>query len=293
MSKLFENDSVKQSPFAYHENSTIRYDIIKPTKGIQSIRNLFERRLINDKDAAILECISTYGYLNAHLIRNILSQQMECNETFCKEHLAKLVKCDLLVRMRIVYKDIYARTHESPYFYSLSERGRKLFGSKNEGAETHSALDILKTMAFNQFYIKIKNCYKSTMINAAYCMKNSALPYDGRLFFDSRGKKISMNVITIRQQEGWQKEYLDKLRTQKLRSGTGCSAILVLCETELQALEAEKSRKSVKELAEEEVCYMCDHSTFSDKPALEQLIKVRPENNYSAYDICEIMVDDN
>lgn len=281
----------KQTPFAFHKDSSIRFDNIKPAKGLQNIRSLFEKRMIKEPESAVLDAINTYGYLNAFLIRLLVEQRMECTQSFCKELLAKMVKLGLLCRFRIVYNDIDKKEHASSYIYTFSERGRKLFGRQKESMEEIDSLDVLTTLAFNQFYIMTKHTYRDALTNAVYCNKNDVMPYDGRIQFLSNGKAVRLDVLTIRQNEQWEKEFLKKLKKQITYTATKSSAVLVLCETELQALSAERARKSVKELNEIEICYLCDFSTCSGKPTLEQLIRVNAESDYSSYEVCVLPVD--
>lgn len=282
---------IKPSPFAFHGNEKIKYDVVPASKTI-SIRNMFERRLLLDADGKILHFIEKYTYLNAYLIRNLLAAEMECKDTFCRERLNHLVKLGMLSRFRITHEDRFGITHASSYFYTFSEKGRGLYlkekHRKKENEVMPSPDDVLRHTAFNQLYIMLYLIYGPSCVNQVYRYGNKA--YDGQVQFTSMGKSASFHVLSLRTNDNWKETYIARL-LESQKQKIPCKSFIVLCETELQTLEAEKYRKTVQEVAKLNICYLCDHSTNSSDGIFSHLIMVKPENNYSSYDICSLPID--
>ena len=288
-SDMTEKIIVKPSPFAHHGDEVIKYDVVQKSKTL-SIRNMFERRLLLDVDGKIMYYIDKYTYLNAYLIRNLLASEMECKPEFCRERLNHLVKLGLLSRFRITHGDKFGKTHASSYFYSFSEKGRSLYRKekKRADAELPDAGDVLRQVAFNQLYIMLYLIYGPSCVNQVYRYGNKA--YDGQVQFSSMGRNTSFHIMSLRTNEQWKETYVSRL-LEGQKQKIPCKAYIVLCETELQALEAERYRKSVADVSKLNICYLCDHATNSPDGIFSHLIMVKPENNYSSYDICSIPID--
>jgi len=144
-------------------------------------------------------------------------------------------------------------------------------------------------VAYNQLHIMLHIIYGPS-INQLYHYGKTY--YDGQIHFTSNGKKASFHILALRANctENWKELYNARLfesQKQKLPP----KSFMVLCETELQALEAERYRKCAAELTQLNVCYLCDHASNSSEGAFSKLIVVKPENNYSEYDICSIPID--
>lgn len=288
---MTEKIIVKPSPFAYHGDDEIKYDVMTAKKPI-SIRNMFERRMLLDADAKILHFIERYQYLNAYLIRNLLAAEMQCTPVFCRERLNHLVKIGLLSRFRIIHNDKFGKKHASSYFYSFSEKGRGLYlkegRKKEQAADIPEAGEVLRHAAFNQLYIMLHLIYGPGCVNQVYRYGNKA--YDGKVQFASMGKNTSFHILSLRTKEGWKENYVERLMESQ-RQKLPCTSFIVLCETELQALEAERYRKTVPEVTQIGICYLCDHATNSPDGIFSHLIMVNPENNYSSYNICSVPID--
>lgn len=282
-----ENSQYKQTPFACHKDDITRYDAVKPNTTVQNIRSLFERRMLSDKDTQLLDAFRKYTYLNSYLVLKIMEQTMLCNSNYVKNMLQKLLRCGLITRFRVHHTDSYGKQHASSYIYCFSERGRKLFGIKNMEQEIPPrSKTVYSYLAFNQFYLAMIRNYAASLNNYVYCIGHPA--YDGKVQLSSSGIKITMHIMVIRQAEGWKENMISRLRWQK--NSTACHMILILCETELQALEAENLRKKEKELESYTVCYLCDQATKSETYIFDHLIRVDSEKGKN-YEICSIPVD--
>lgn len=290
---MTEKIIVKPSPFTYHGNDEIVYEPVKNSK-IKSLRALFEQRMLLNADGRIMYYIDKYTYLNAFLIRNLLTLEMECTQEFCKNRLNHLVKLGLITRFRSIHTDTFGKKHGSVYFYHFTQKGRALFAKTNavkskEIDEIPDIGDVLRQIAYNQLHIMLHVVYGPS-VNQLYHYGKTY--YDGQVNLTSSGKKASFCIITLRAEctENWKEQYNARLlesQNQKMPP----KAFIVLCETELQALEAERYRKCSAELAQLSICYLCDHATNSIDGVFSKMILVKPENNYSEYDICSIPID--
>lgn len=277
----------RQTPFACHKGDFARYDMPKPAGKVTSIRGIFERRLLKDGEIAVMEALRDYTYLNAHMACRILGQQMECKPEYIKKVLAKLVGIGLLARFRFIYRDKDGKEHASVYIYSFSEKGRKLYSVGEKTARQPTSKEVFSMLAFNQFYIALKAAYHTALIHSVYCYGRAQ--FDGRFLFANAGKRFAVNVMAIRQNEGWEEGFVARLRWQE--RAEKCHMILVLCETELQALAAEQRRMSVEELKGYNINYLCDYASSSGDGPLSQVMRISPENAYTTYDICAISMD--
>jgi len=285
---------IKPSPFLYHGNDEIVYEPMKNSK-VKSLRSLFEQRMLLKADGRILYYIDKYAYLNAYLIRSLLSLETECSPEFCKNRLNHLVKLGLLTRFRTMHSDSFGKKRGSVYFYQFTEKGRSLFAKTNvatskEYEDVSDAGDVLRRVAYNQLHIMLYIVYGPNCVNQLYHYGKTY--YDGHVRFTSNGKEVSFHILTLRANctENW-KELFNARLFESQRQKLPPKSFLVLCETELQALEAEKYRKCIAELTGLNICYLCDYSTNSVEGVFSKLILVKPENNYSEYDICNIPID--
>lgn len=286
-----ERIEIKPSPFAFHGNDQVIYEQAAQTK-LSSIRNLFEQRMLTNADGRILYYIDKYTYLNAYLIRSLLAKEMECQPSFCRDRLSHLYKIGLLCRFRIEHKDAFGKAHRTPYFYAFSQRGRSLYTKAEEKKSSQERIpeagEILRQVAYNQLHIMLDLIYGPNCLNQIYRYGSSV--YDGQVSFSSLGKKITFNILTLRTNESWKTDFAEKLKKSQTQK-VPCSNFLVLCENELQALEIEKYRRTIAEIATLNICYLSDYATNQEDGIFSHLMIIKPEKNYSSYDICSVPID--
>ena len=144
-------------------------------------------------------------------------------------------------------------------------------------------------MACNQFFISVGcSC-------AGYKLKNSFYgfsgPSDGYVQMVCGDRVASFNIISVRNHQSACSEFVNRLKATANSVdhiiASGCYIILV--ESEARALELEKYRCSVADVASFEVFYLCDHSTFTEE-IFTNLISVIPEGDYASYTVCSLPI---
>lgn len=282
-------------PFVYHEGISARFLNKKKNGSAKNIRVLFEKHFLDEKDTAILLHLQKYVYLNAFLLRTLLGRQLnECTPSFCNTRLKKLEKMGFVVRFQFFYTDDKGSEHATPFVYCLSVAGRKVFPIKNDLSFEKNIMDIdcvQRRLSFNQFHIMFEGQYEQALLYSSYVFDNT---YDGLYKLNTNNKPFIFYVISIRSTTGWKQKFIERLRNfDNFASMTGVSysALLVICENEYQALIAERSRRGDSSLNKLDIYYVCDYSAVAEGALLQHVINVKPENNYSSYDIINIQVD--
>ena len=93
---------------------------------------------------------------------------------------------------------------------------------------------------------------------------------------------LQVFLLSVRNNSGWSKEYLNVLRKIcKNYVGEKNMVVLVICESEYQAMECAKRRNCEKELQELKVFYVTDTSILSENRVFNRLIDIQPDDDYS------------
>lgn len=279
-------------PFVYREGIAAKYIARKRTAPFGNIRVMFEKQMLDETDTNILLHLQKYVYLNAYLIKTLLSRQLaECTTEFCNTHLKQLEKLGFVTRFQFLYTDKSNKEHSTPFVYTLTANARKIFPVKNdESFNTIMDIDcVQRRLSFNQFHIMLEGQYGSTLLYSSYLFGRE---YDGLYKVMSNGKPIIFYVFSIRQGEDWEKQYLRRIRGFKdyiTESGVSYSGLIVICESEYQSLKAERCRYGDREIVSLDVYYVCDYAAVAEGALLQHIIQVDSNNN--SYDILRIPVD--
>lgn len=282
-------------PFVFHDGVYAKFSKKKNAGMIKNIRVMFEKQFLDVVDTDIMLHLQKYIYLNSFLIRTLLKRKLgECTTDFCNEHLKKLEKLGFVVRFQFVYKGDDGKEHATPFVYALSVSAKKLFSVKGDKSYVDSYMDVdcvLRRLAYNQFHIIFEGQYEGALSYSSYVFDAE---YDGLYKLKSKDLPIIFYAISIRNSIDWEKRYLDRLRTLREHikaAGLSYSGIIVICESEYQSLRAERCRSGDKELSSMDVYYLCDYAAVIEGVVLDHVICVKPEDNYSTYDIISINVD--
>lgn len=289
-------------PFAYHKDMQIEYHVPKH-KLIMDIKKMFAEHFINQEDTIILDALARYEHLNAFLIYQIVSSSItSCNQSYITKRLHHLENYGLIKKFTFVYveKDI---KHKTPFVYEISSRAKKIFAyTKNNNMAEYIVLEpdyILRQLSYNQFHIFLEKQLSATLLMLHYQFNSIS---DGYFKVRINGKAASFYVFSIRNTNSsdidnyWLKAYrkrLSALQKYIKDNELHCAGIIVIVETEMQALSAEKSRMSDINCKDYDVYYIIDFAAVADGFLLQHLIHVLPEKNYSTYDILKIIPDGN
>lgn len=282
-------------PFVYHEGIFARFLNKSKSGPIKNIRMMFEKQFLDEVDTAIMLHLQKYVYLNAFLMRVLLNRQLEeCKPEFCKSHLNKLEKLGFIVRFQFIYNDDKKIEHATPFVYCLSSSARKLFPVKYDLSFEDNIMDIdcvQRRLSFNQFHIMLEGQYGDTLDYSSYVFGKE---YDGLYKLRCSGTPLIFYVFSIRSSNGWEKKYLEQLRSfnrHVVKGGFSFSGIIIVCEYEYQSLKAERARSGDKTLNDLDIYYICDYAAMAEGSILQHVIEVNPEKNFSSYDIIKINVD--
>lgn len=266
-----EEEVKKTSPFACRANDTI---VSEKTK-TASIG--LGKYFLRQQDAAALDAMRRYTFLNAHMVSLVLARDLGFPKSAVKDLLARLTKNKLLARFRVHYTDAFGKEHMSSYVYCINDSTIKPDNIELNSRTAYSYL------AFNQFHLAMSQIYQPALRNLVY-MKGTSSEIDGVVSFTSQTKNVSLSVITIR---NYQKGVTEKL--QAVCNDPKHNNIIILCESELHALDIEKIRKQLDNAENQTVFYMTDYTTAKEEFPLQHLIRVLPGGR--EYEIVSIPVD--
>lgn len=283
----------KHYPFSYHSGmKTIYY---KPKKNIYiDIKRLFSNHELSEEDTLILHMLCKYKYLNAFLIRILLEENMTiCTQCFVSKRLLFLESRGLINRFQFCYNDVEDKEHKTPFVYEAAYKTKQLFLKKFPVSVEESIDSILRRISYNQFHIFLEKQMSSALKISSPHFDGLS---DGTYSVLSQGNILSFYVFSIRNTENWCKSFHKRLKSllEYLRDNSlSFSAIIIICENEMQSLAAEQYRKSVSSIKDASVYYVCDYAAVEEGFLLNHLIYVRPEKNFTSYDIIKVPVDGN
>ena len=263
-------------------------------KIITDLKKLFSEHQLEESDTIILSVLSKYEYLNDFLIRVLLEQNhISCNQNFVTKKLAFLEARDLIRRFQLWYKDEEGKEHCTPFIYEASYKSKKFFLNHVTIKPEETVEAILRRLSYNQFHIFLSKQMAGALTFSSIHFDGKS---DGTYRFTSQGKIVTFYAFSQRLTDEWKTTYIDRLKNFKQhmqQNGLTCSGVIVICENEMQSIQAEQYRKSVEECNNLPIYYICDYSAVKEGFLLGQLIHVNPDNNYSTYDIIKVPVDGN
>jgi hypothetical protein len=277
----------KTSMFCYRASNRIEYDTTC-NKSRLSAKSLFERGTLKSGDKAILDLLNSYTYLNAYMIRCLITgSETGGNERDRKpvqKMLKALMKSGLIRRFRIIYTDEFCVEYSTPFIYQLGSASTMNVRKDDKGtqeAPIPTPLDVVSRLSLNQFLITVtlQYMYKKIYIARNYGMKGS----DAQVFLTlTNNNGVGFNIISIRSDEKWR----DTLNT-RLASRLNSYPYLIICESEQAAMEIERFHKKCADISAVAAFYVCDYATISGDMVFEQIIAVNPIDNFSSYDVCK------
>lgn len=298
--------SVKTSPFIYNKDMTYIMHKSKESS-LESIRTMCRNGMLTELHYSIMRALYMYTYLNAYLIRETLLSDkkaaFEVSPTSARKAIKTLVGRGLLIQYTFKHVDDKGNEQGSPYIYKLSASGERMVEREQGGFlkflyprkqtadnSPFEIISVLKRLIINQFHITFMNQYKDRkcLYSADYYKieyQDFIFPAIYRIQLPSRKALLSMFLVAIRSNYGWQNEFLKDLRTlkdfidEKVITGVG---ILVICETEYQAMEAARYKACDSTVKSLEVFFICDYIIVSNDDILSQLIEVLPKDNFTS-----------
>lgn len=266
----------KTTPFACRETDQIVYDRAERKGGLKA---KITKGFLKEPELLVIQSLTKYTFLNANMLSIILERDIGYPKASMKQLLSRMTKGRYITRFRVSYKDSFDKEHRSSYIYTLADN---IFNNGNIELLSRTAYSYL---AFNQFNLAVTQRYHSIM-SGFYFKGEGAI--DGAVSFTSEGKNVSMNIITARKgaaAQTWTQDILQKYAEEEHNIGT----LLILCESELHALEIDQVVKSIDGLNDTRVFYMCDYATAGQNTPFDNVIRIKGNNEY---EIVTIPVDD-
>lgn len=268
--------NTRTTPFASRDTDQIVYDKAERRGGLKA---KITKQFLKEPELLVIESLQRYTFLNANMIGIILERDIGYPKASIKQILSRMTKGRMITRFRITYTDAFDKEHRSSFIYTL---GDNIFNKGNIELLSRTAYSYL---AFNQFHIAVNQKYRSNM-TGYYCKGRDTI--DGSVSFTSEGKRVTLNVVTIRKGIEAAMHTNDVLRNA-VKGDRVKGTLLILCESELHALEIERYRKIIDEQKEIRVFYMCDHATAGESMPFENVVRIKNEKEY---EIVTIPVDD-
>lgn len=311
LEKAFKDENTddisgKTSPFLYYKEMTYTMNKAKESS-LENIRAMCRNGMLTELHYSIMRTLYIYSYLNGYLIREALL--LDTKNTFNlspitgRKAIKTLVGRGLLLQYTFNHIDDNGNEQGSPFIYKLSASGERMVQREQGGllkylvpkkqivdSKPFEIIDVLKRLVINQFHITFMKQYmsKKCLYSADYYKmeyKGVVFPAIYRIELPLGKAILSMLLIPIRSNYGWQNEFLSNLRIMKEfidNKGITGVGVLVICETEYQSMEAARYKASDSTLKSMEVFYLCDSTIVSSDDALSQLIEVLPKNNFTS-----------
>ena len=295
----------KTSPFVY--NKGMQHTMTKKRDcTLKEFLTLKQNGMFTEAHEAIMKALYAYSYLNSFLIKEAVSLEtkgvINLDAPACRKLIKTLLNQGLLLQYSLIHEDENGKMQGSPYIYKLSASGLRIMdkGFKNiifrlnifkpdDIPEIFSIAPVLSILAFNQFHITFMKQYNERpyFSGGLYFEKlNKGIRFPGRyqLHIQNTGGYLTLFVYSIRLNEDWQYGFLERLREVhtyvKQYSITGVG-VIVICETERQAMDAQRYVSCDADFKDMELYFICDTTILENDDVLSQLIEVLPQENYT------------
>lgn len=272
---MIDEELIRTSPFAARATDRIVFD--KAEKNGR-IKGKISSAFLKEPQLLVIEALRRYTFLNAHMLAQILERDIGYPKESMKQLLSRMTKARYVTRFRIAYTDALNVEHRSSYIYTLADN---LFNNGKVELQSSTAQSYL---AFNQFHIAVTQKYRNVMYGF-YCKGSDTI--DGAVSFTSEGKRVTINVLTMR--KGMTGQSITDKFTEAMTEDSRNATLLVLCESELHALEIDRYYKQQEGMGDKRVFYMCDSATAGESMPFENVVRVKAEQEY---EIVTIPVDD-
>lgn len=300
-----DNVMAKTSPFIF--NKGMQYTMTKKRDCTsREFITLKQNGMFTEAHEAIMKVLYAYTYLNAFLIKEAVTLEtkgvINLDAPACRKLIKTLLNQGLLLQYSLIHEDESGKMQGSPYIYKLSASGIRIMdkGFKNiifrlniykpdDIPDTFSIVPVLSMLTFNQFHITFMKQYneRPCFSGGLYFEKlNKGICFPGRyqLLIQDTGVYLTLFVYSIRLNENWQNGYLERLREvctyvrQYSITGVG---VIVICETERQAMDAQRYASCDADINDMEIYYICDTTILENDDVLSQLIEVLPQEDYT------------
>lgn len=302
-----EKPKERVSPFTYYKGMYYRRTKIRSCS-IADIKRMIKQNDITQAHHLVIEGLNKFTYLNAFMIRCYLNYASKGTITIstvkCRKLLKGMVSKGLLQQYEFMHKDEEGKEQGSAFIYALSSGGLKysiqanmsVTSKKGEREDVFSITKVLSMLAVNQFHILFESQYEpcgvvamSSIYKEVYKLANVASDY---LIWLPDHSMLNMYVMAVRVVPNWSEEYLQSIRRldayMQSRKYKTCF-LLVICETEHQAMECERF-KCCNGLARVPVFYTTDASIVTYQDVFERLIQVEQEGNYGERTIFRLQI---
>ena len=283
-----EQTKGKISPFAAHLDMKVR-KVRKPALSEKQYKNIIKTGEFQPIYSEILSKLYQYGYLNGYLLREVLSK--EYPEKYVMQAVKWLVSKGFLIQ----YEFSYLKNEKEsvlPKIYSLSssgfsiaeKNGMVIFYRSNPQRlnQYFTIYDCLCTLACNQFHIFFKKQYGEIFAMEYYGVIWEKTGIPGAYKVQILRKEVLLYVFAIRRMDGFGKRYLETLRRLKKQQDKKVfpfGIIIVICDVDILANEAQKLKNCENELKDMIVYYVNDTSLITGN-VLGRLIEVPSSNGY-------------
>lgn len=291
-----EEKTEKVSPFILYPET--RYQRTKRKDcSTDEIRRMLVNGTLSEVHDLIIKMLGRYGYLNSYMIRLYLYHQTGGRHDYDRARMRQILKMMVSMGLLVQYefqRILNGEIHGGPFFYTISGGGMRYL--KNQGIlKVHPVInksflthEVLEVLALNQFHITFMKQYGRTGLIKfdefyGVCYQKTGIPYVCTLKLPEGGD-LHLFICSVRNRADWAKPYLTMLRMIReytLDSKMDCFAVIVICETEYQAMECARRQNCEENLREIDVFYLTDTSVVTEDDVFGRLIDVLPQKDYS------------
>lgn len=270
------------------------------------ITDIMSRGILNEASLAIMQIFKEYGFLNRYNAERLVNYRYKEAPWIKKNYGAEfkvLTEHAVLLRYNVSGGDecwapSYSLSHGADVYMeqSFGSRVVRMF-TKPASAVIEQPQELMRIQSYNQFHAAMLEYYGDRIIKSyrqyiAGSAKRACIDgiYRIRNANADRGY-YDVIVISQRQYEGWEQDYIDRLDVCRECRMADKPAIIVLCENDLFTIAAEKVRRTNEKVNRMNVMYTVDiNSAFLGESPFCGLYMYRGTGSDMTYDILNMNI---
>lgn len=293
---------VRISPFLYRKNYKVEKARIRECSN-HVIRQLIRKQELEDVDIIILNGLLEYEFLSGFMLRQYIAYiednvKIMVRDAF-RNRIKKLMNIGLVEQMELMRNEDGV-LKGSAFIYGLSKSGLRFLKFINPSISPKHELpefrieQVLNLLVSNQFIIMMQRQY-SNSISGKFMGRDIEEQSGARAVFKiwlPDQQQLNLFVFAVRDSEYYKEYFLSRLRkiVKYQQEKKESYAVLVICESENQAMNCERYKSCDSQLVKMDVVYMTDTSGVSND-VLGRLIEVLPQQDYSIRNIFKLVLE--
>lgn len=264
------------------------------------LKKLLRQQELTDVDVIILNGLLSYGYLGGYMLRNYISCVEDSGELMKADafrgRMRELVKMGLVCQIELT-RELSGKRVGSAFIYVLTSSGLRFLklidpALGNVPVADYPMEQMLNELVVNQFMVMLQKQYGDSLAGCYYGLTLDS-SCGAQAMFDlwlPDHSRIRMFLFAVRDSEHYKGYYLKRLRKIQeyaRKSGSLEYTVLVICESEKQAMDCARYKGCDSQLADMELLYVTDTVGVSDN-VFGRMIEISSQRDYSTRKIFKL-----